>query len=302
MSLDGFGSQSATNMFEIGLTVNAPELEPIEQVLFAAGALSITLQDAVDTAVFEAANAESPLWPSARVTALFADEPDIKQLERRLEATLGHTLAIGSQTLAEQDWTRLWMDNFKPIRCGNSLWVYPSWHDNPDPSGVTVCLDPGLAFGTGTHPTTALCLEWLDAHPPRGNVLIDYGCGSGILAIAALKLGACHVYAVDLDTQALQTTRENAQKNHIDRATLDIEAPQNMHTIQADVLMANILLGPLIELRSELSAHTKKGGTVVLSGILSDQTDMLVHAYADDFQFKRPRHNDNWVLLEGVKI
>lgn len=289
-------------MFEVWLTVGDTELESIEQIMFAAGALSVTLQDAVDTPVFEPAAGETPLWRIARITALFAGEPDLKKLEKQLQVALGHTITIGYQILEERDWARLWMDHFKPMRYGNSLWLYPSWYDIPDPPAVTIRLDPGLAFGTGTHPTTALCLEWLDTHPPRGSVLIDYGCGSGILAVAALKLGARSVHAVDVDTQALQTTRENAKKNRIAQETLDIVTPQNLGGLQADILLANILLGPLIELESKLCSHVRKGGTVVLSGILSDQTEALVKTYADDFQFKRPRHKDAWALLEGVKI
>ncbi len=288
-------------MFEVWLTVADTELQSTEEIMLAAGALSITLQGA-DSPMFETVPGRQSVWPITRVTALYDGKFDIQQLQQRLEATLDHTVALGCRVLVERDWTSLWMEHFKPMRYGNSLWVYPSWHDVANPSAVNILLDPGQAFGTGTHPTTALCLEWLDAHPPRGCLLIDYGCGSGILAIAALKLGARHVQAVDIDTQALRTTRENVQKNHIDPGTLDIVRPQNMGSLQADVLLANILLGPLIELKPTIGSHVKQGGTVVLSGILSDQEDTLVYAYANKFQFKQAHRKDSWVLLEGIKI
>ena len=294
-------SRSASNMFEVWLTVADTELRSTEEIMLAAGALSITLQGA-DSPVFETAPGKQSVWPITRVTALYDGKFDIQQLQQQLEATLDHKVTLSYRVLVERDWASLWMEHFKPMRYGKSLWIYPSWHDVAVPSAVNILLDPGQAFGTGTHPTTALCLEWLDAHPPRGCLLIDYGCGSGILAVAALKLGARHVQAVDIDTQALRTTQENVKKNHINPETLDIVRPQDMGSLQADVLLANILLGPLIELKPTIGSHVKQGGTVVLSGILSDQEDTLINAYVNDFQFKQVYRKDSWVLLEGVKI
>ena len=206
-----------------------------------------------------------------------------------------------SEMLEDQDWERAWMDDFKPMRFGERLWIVPSWHDAPDTDGVNIHLDPGLAFGTGTHATTRLCLEWLDAHPPENLAVTDYGCGSGILAIAAALLGADTVLAVDNDPQALVATLDNAKRNRVENrisAYLPKEAPVE----SADLLLANILAGPLIELAPTLAPRVRPGGSLVLSGILPEQAMTVLETYQEWFEMDEPAELDGWIRLSGKRL
>lgn len=193
------------------------------------------------------------------------------------------------------------MDNFHPMRFGQRLWIVPSWHAAPEPDAVNLLLDPGLAFGTGTHPTTALCLEWLDAQPLDGMQVLDFGCGSGILAIAALLLGAEHAVGTDIDVQALEASRDNAGRNGIDPARLPLYLPEQLPQGQADVVVANILAGPLVDLAPRIIERVKPGGRLALSGILLEQAEEVRSAYTSQFDLDPTAEKDGWVRITGVR-
>lgn len=191
------------------------------------------------------------------------------------------------------------MDNFHPMRFGERLWIVPSWHAAPEPDAVNLLLDPGLAFGTGTHPTTSLCLQWLDAQQLQGKTLIDFGCGSGILAIAGLLLGAEHAVGTDIDIQALEASRDNARRNQIADERFDLYLPEQMPDTPADVLVANILAGPLVSLAPRLASLVKPGGLLALSGILAEQTDEILQAYRADFELDPVADQEGWIRVSG---
>ncbi|PWQ94942.1 50S ribosomal protein L11 methyltransferase [Leucothrix pacifica] len=269
------------------------------------GAASITLSDAGDNPVLEPLPNETPLWDDIIVTILFREEEKflIDSLEQQLEASkeAWKISNIRQEELEEQQWERVWMDDFHPMKFGENLWIYPSWSDIPDDDSVKIKLDPGLAFGTGTHPTTALCMEWLDQNHPRNLTVVDYGCGSGILAIAAVKLGAKHVLATDIDPQALLATQDNNLKNDIPDGMIDCCLPEDMpESVQVDLMLANILCGPLIELSKTLCSMTKSGGHIVLSGIIEEQKKLLneeYNQYCNDIQFATV---DGWVRMTAL--
>lgn len=271
------------------------------EALEASGALSVSVEDAADERMFQAAVEHTPLWNQNHVTGLFSTSTDVADVLTRLQAALGTDVPPHQvDTLPDADWTRAWMTRYQPVAVGQRLWICPSWCAPPDPAAINIMLDPGVAFGTGEHPTTALCLEWLSEQALAGRTLIDYGCGSGILAIAALKLGARHVYAVDLDPLALVASRENAARNGVgDRLTvMSAEAPVPLAA--ADVVVANILAGTLIELAPRLATLVHAGGLIVLAGVLTEQIDELCRHYTTDFVFETRRRGE-WVLLAGTK-
>lgn len=288
---------------EISLDIPAHAApDEYEQAMLDAGAASVTLSDAGDHPVLEPGPGETPLWPRVRITGLFdpAVEPALLALGLQQALGLGRPPALHVNPLEDRDWTRAWMDGFEPMRFGEHLWVVPDGFEPPQPDAVNLRLDPGLAFGTGTHPTTALCLQWLDAHPPRGAQVIDYGCGSGILAIAALLLGAARVHAVDNDPQALLASRDNAHKNHVsDR--LHIAASDAFAVTPCDVLLANILAGPLLTLEPLFAQLVKPGGQLVLSGLLAEQVPELERAYAGRFALAPAQVLDGWARLDGMR-
>lgn len=268
-----------------------------------AGALSVTLGDAGDEPQLEPGPGETPLWSQVVVTALFEDDADsaalVERLTRDLTARLGTPPRV--EPLADQVWERVWLDTFKPTRFGRRLWVCPHGQPAGDSEAVVVALDPGLAFGTGHHATTALCLEWLDGVDLAGRTLLDFGCGSGILAIAGLKLGAARAIAVDHDPQALEATRDNARANGV-LERLDILAPGASPDEPVECLVANILAGPLVELAPLLIARLRPGGTLALSGILVEQIAGVLAAYRDRIDFDPPRIREDWVLLTGRRV
>jgi ribosomal protein L11 methyltransferase len=276
--------------------------EALETLLLDEGAVSVSYADAEDNPVLEPAPGETPIWPDLILSALFDADTDIEQIRMTLQnCTLPHS-ELHTELLPDQDWERAWMDDFKPMRFGERLWICPSWLEPPEPDAVNLMLDPGQAFGTGTHPTTALCLEWLDAHPPKDELVIDYGCGSGILAVAALKLGARHCWGIDIDPQALEATRANADKNGIPEAHLYVVQPEGLPPIKADLLIANILSGPLVELAPALSNLVKPEGKLILSGILEDQADNVITAYSPWFEMQQPVGKEEWIRLEGKRL
>ncbi|HAZ4882501.1 TPA: 50S ribosomal protein L11 methyltransferase, partial [Escherichia coli] len=231
---------------QLKLNTTGANAEDLSDALMEAGAVSITFQDTHDTPVFEPLPGETRLWGDTDVIGLFDAETDMNDVVAILEnhPLLGAGFAHKIEQLEDKDWEREWMDNFHPMRFGERLWICPSWRDVPDENAVNVMLDPGLAFGTGTHPTTSLCLQWLDSLDLTGKTVIDFGCGSGILAIAALKLGAAKAIGIDIDPQAIQASRDNAERNGVsDRLELYLpkDQPEEM---KADVVVANILAGP----------------------------------------------------------
>ncbi len=289
--------------WQLTLECTPAEIEATEDILLELGALSLTLGDAHDEPIYEPPPGETPFWSTTTLTGLFEQTRNIEDLYddlvRRLPA---HQIAsIRKQQLENQHWERAFLDQFQPIAFGNSLWICPSWHQPPDPTACNIILDPGIAFGTGTHPTTALCLQFLAQHPPLGQSVLDFGCGSGILAIAAFKLGASSVRCTDIDPQALLATEENARRNAIDPADLHITLPEAMQTEAVDYLLANILSGPLVELEPQLAALTKPGGQLVLSGILPQQAESVVQAYARDFDLDAVTEEDGWCRISGKR-
>ncbi|HWX66766.1 MAG TPA: 50S ribosomal protein L11 methyltransferase [Rhodanobacter sp.] len=291
---------------ELSLVVRTEQQPGTEEALDDLGALSITLQDANaetpdEQAIFEPGVGELPLWPTITLNALFDEHTD----RRGLTAALGELLPwlepdqLTFRDVADQDWERAWMDQFKPMPFGRRLWIYP-WNIEPpaDDELVVVRLDPGLAFGSGTHPTTALCLEWLDGLALAGKTVTDFGCGSGILAIAALKLGAASAVGVDNDPQALTASADNAERNGVvDRLALFL--PEDVDAEEADVFIANILAGPLGELAPTFAAAAKPGAPFAISGILIGQQDELLLRYAEWFDELRVDTREDWVRISG---
>lgn len=277
--------------------------EALDQSLSDAGALAVTMEDAGDQPLLEPGPGETPLWSELRVTGLFNADIDQTVVIARLRDKLGSQLpAYRFEILEDKDWEREWMKNYQPIHCGNDLWICPNWFEPPDPGAVNLRLDPGLAFGTGTHPTTRLCLDWLSGHPPRQQNVIDYGCGSGILGIAALLLGAHHCIGVDNDPQALIASRNNARNNKLPDSQFSVYSPQELpDNSTADVVLANILYGPLIELRDTLCQLLSAGGYLVLSGILNEQADPLCHHYQQRLSIVSVDSQEDWSRVVAQK-
>lgn len=284
---------------QLSITLGATDPEPVEQLLTELGALAVTLEDAGDEPLLEPGPGETPLWSSLQLKALFADDIDRDLVVRRLrEAGLAEP---HWEDLADREWERAWLDDFEPMSFAGSLWVLPHGAASPAPADATIVrLDPGLAFGTGRHATTALCLEWLATHDVRDRTIIDYGCGSGLLAIAAAKLGARHVRCLDIDEQALDATRANAAANCVaDR--LVVAHPDDDDLTGADVIVANILAGTLDALAPELARRLETGGSVVLSGILDDQAAAVGARYDEFFEMEPPTLRAGWARLNGKR-
>ncbi|WP_457673296.1 50S ribosomal protein L11 methyltransferase [Thiolapillus sp.] len=274
---------------------------PLVELLFEQlGALSVTLADARDQPMLEPPPGAMPLWRNTRVTGLFDGGTDADHLRARIDEALNreNSRRLTLEILEDQAWERAWLDHFQPMRFGTGLWICPTGCPLDEPDATLIHLDPGLAFGTGTHPTTALCLEWLDGANLTDRTVIDFGCGSGILAIAALKLGAARAVAVDHDPQALMATRSNAERNGV-LERLETLSSEEFRPQQADVVLANILANVLIELAPLIRSLVRPGGDLVLSGILRNQAEDVAHAYDADVDLHPPVHRDEWVRLEG---
>ncbi len=284
---------------QLSFSLPAELADLISERLERCGAQAVTFSEAGGEELFEPAPWENPLWRQTWVTALFPLDVDIGVIAAQLQAEYRQLGDWEQRVLEDQPWERAWLDHFQPLRFGR-LWVVPSGRTPPDPHGVCLTLDPGLAFGTGTHPTTALCLEWLAAADLEGKTVVDYGCGSGILAIAAVLLGAERVIACDIDPQALTATRANAAKNRV-AGRLVCRYPEDMPSLDADVVVANILAEPLIQLAPTLSALVSPGGRLVLSGLLEQQQECVMQAYRSWFRFEAPAMRENWVRLCGRK-
>ncbi|KHS71547.1 ribosomal protein L11 methyltransferase [Pectobacterium brasiliense] len=277
--------------------------EQLGDAMIESGAVSVTFQDTHDTPVFEPLPGETRLWGDTDAIALYDAETDMDAVIAILEQEplLGVGFKHKIEQLEDKDWEREWMDNFHPMQFGKRLWICPSWRDIPDPTAVNVMLDPGLAFGTGTHPTTALCLQWLDGLDLEGKTIIDFGCGSGILAIAALKLGAARAIGIDIDPQAIQASRDNAQRNGVSER-LELYLPKDQPAaLSADVVVANILAGPLRELAPLISGLPKAGGHLGLSGVLATQAEGVAEAYADKFTLDPVAEREEWCRITGQR-
>jgi ribosomal protein L11 methyltransferase len=284
------------------IPTEAARVDSISDALLELGAASVTLQDAEDQPVLEPAPGTTPIWSHTRLIGLFPAEQDPAAIIGQLQSRYGLSISDWkAEPLEDRDWVRAWMDNFQPMQFGQRLWIIPSGYTPPQPEAINILLDPGLAFGTGTHPTTSMCLEWLDAHPPLDLNVIDYGCGSGILAVAAARLGARHVWAVDNDPQALLATRDNMHKNRITDG-ITVYLPDALPALQVPLLLANILAGPLITLASRLAGRVEPGGRIVLSGILGSQMDEVMMAYRPFFDIHCYKQQQDWVCLEGTRL
>ena len=286
---------------QLSIETTRDEAQRLGDALEESGAVSVSLEGADAEPLFETDWHDStPVWRNTRVAALFEADADVAAAMAMVATLLGRAEPppYTTATVDDQDWARVWMDRWQPMHFGANLWIVPSWLPAPDPQAVNITLDPGMAFGTGTHATTAMCLEWLAAHPPRGLEVIDYGCGSGILAIAALKLGARRALGTDTDPQALVTSRENAERNAV-AGDLELCLPDAVPAAAtADVVLANILAGPLVALAPRLTQLVRPGGTLVLSGLLATQADEVEAAYAGHFTFER-RLREEWAMLAG---
>ncbi|MEQ9743583.1 50S ribosomal protein L11 methyltransferase [Pectobacterium actinidiae] len=288
---------------QLKINTSGKVAEQLGDVMMESGAVSVTFQDTHDNPVFEPLPGETRLWGDTDAIALYDAETDMGAVIAMLEQEplLGAGFKHKIEQLEDKDWEREWMDNFHPMQFGKRLWICPSWREIPDPNAVNVMLDPGLAFGTGTHPTTALCLQWLDGLDLEGKTIIDFGCGSGILAIAALKLGAARAIGIDIDTQAIQASRDNAQRNGVSER-LELYLPKDQPAdLSADVVVANILAGPLRELAPLISDLPKAGGHLGLSGVLATQAEGVAEAYADKFTLDPVAEREEWCRITGIR-
>jgi ribosomal protein L11 methyltransferase len=290
----------------VSIASDCAHAEALADALLEAGALSTSIEDAdagtaKETPQFgEPGSPTTPGWERSRVIALFAAGTDAGPLIAACASAAGltETPVFSQEDVAEQDWVRLTQSQFDPIRVSARLWIVPSWHEAPDPNAIVLVLDPGMAFGTGSHPTTRLCLEWLDRLLRPGASILDYGCGSGILAIAAAKLGATEVVGVDIDLQAVSAAKSNADRNAVSaRFASSTEKLEG----QFDIVVANILSNPLRALAPALCAHLRPGGRLVLSGILAEQADELIGVYAPFLELRIADTREGWVCLAGTR-
>ena len=283
------------------IPTNDTDADQLSDALMEQGAVSVTLQDMQDQPVLEPALGTTPMWSQTRVIGLYDANENLKQVIKNIEQQLQKKIPDWkAEQLEDKDWVRAWMDDFKPMQFGEKLWVVPSTFEPPHPEAANILLDPGLAFGTGTHPTTSMCLEWLDANPPTKKDIIDFGCGSGILAIAAILLGATHAEAIDIDPQALIATRDNAKNNNVANK-IKTWLPNEFSTKQTPLLLANILASPLIELAPYFAELTASQGQIVLSGILAEQAENVLAAYKTYFEIQIWKQQGDWVCLAGIR-
>lgn len=291
---------------ELHLIVAAEQVQRAEQALLEAGASAITLTDSADHPLLEPAPGETPLWPQLRLTGLFGNDCVASDAITRLNDALADlSCEVSATRLADREWERAWLEHYGPMQFGKTLWVCPpdleaKIRSDAGQDAIIVRMDPGLAFGTGTHPTTALCLEALEANPPVHQSVVDFGCGSGILGIAALKLGAREVHAVDIDPQALTASEDNARRNGV-AAGLKTYADADRVAPEADLLLANIVARPLLQLAPRLARLVRPGGRLVLSGLLAHQADAVAARYARDFHVDTMEQRDDWCLIGATR-
>ena len=289
--------------WQFSLNCQASELEKVEALMQELGALSISLCDAGDEPIYEPLPGDNPVWQESVVTATFDGAADPALIKQQLASRLPQHLAceVRQQTLQEQAWDQAYKQHFQPLQCAPDLWIVPSWSTPPDPKATIIRLDPGLAFGTGSHPTTALCLAWLSASNLKDRRVIDFGCGSGILAIAAIKLGAKQVTAVDIDAQAITACQSNMAVNSIGPDRITVARPENINSAGVDLLVANILAGPLVELAPRFASLVRPGGQILLSGILKTQLKALQLSYQPFFELDPASYRDEWFCVSGYR-
>lgn len=288
---------------QLRLSADEDTAEKYSDWLSACGAQAVTFIDAKDTPIYEPLPGDDVIyWNNTVVMGLYDASHDMDKVLNYLKSIHPDkaNMAYKLEQLEDKDWEREWMDNFHPMKFGERLWVCPSWREVPDPSAVNVMLDPGLAFGTGTHPTTALCLTWLDGLDLEGKTVVDFGCGSGILSLAALKLGAKKVIGIDIDPQALQASLENAKRNQCEDR-LELFLPKDQPKFKADVVVANILAGPLRELAPVIIEYVASKGVLALSGVLEEQAEQLQSIYGEFCQMDPIKVQEEWVRLSGVR-
>ena len=286
---------------QLHLATTEAHADAFQSALEDMGACAVTLTDGADQPVFEPPPGARPLWQNIVVSALFDADRDPALILAALQQQGLDAQAHHHETLDDQAWERAWMDDFAPMRFGERLWIVPSWSESPDPQAVNLKLDPGLAFGTGTHETTALCLEWLDRTDLHGKAVLDFGCGSGVLAIAALLLGAGNATGTDIDSQALTASEDNARNNGVADG-LSLYLPENLPAdYRCDVLVANILAGPLVELADHLAGYCRAGASLALSGILAEQAESVRSAYAPWFELNPTTQQGDWVRIDGIR-
>lgn len=289
---------------QLRLDTRPGDVGALEECMLATGAVAVTLEDNADQPVLEPAVGATPLWNQTRLTGLYPADSDMAAVLAGFPDALLSACNQRVEILEDKDWEREWMQHYRPMRFGERLWICPSWLAPPDPAAVNLLLDPGLAFGTGTHPTTALCLRELAGMSLAKTELVDYGCGSGILAVAALKLGASHALAVDNDPQALVATRDNARRNGVadDRLQIALPGAPELEGWQqrTQLVVANILAGPLLELSDTLLGLLQPGGTLMLSGLLASQAPPLCAHYADRLALTVASEKEDWVCLRGT--
>jgi ribosomal protein L11 methyltransferase len=287
---------------QISVITNENTAPPLADFFSNLGAVSVTYMDAEDEPVYEPAIGETRIWSNTQVIALY---------DTTLNPELIKTAVLAKfkdqglrdwlhEEIADQEWERAWMEYYKPMKFADKLWVCPTDQEQYEPGTVCLILDPGLAFGTGTHPTTALCLDWLASHDLTGKTVIDYGCGSGILAVAAILLGAKAAHAIDIDPQALTATRSNALKNKV-QDKINCYLPEQFVSFQADVVLANILAKPLIELSEQICELLVSNGQLVLSGILHEQAESVISVYQQNINFNPLVEQEDWIRLNGIK-
>ena len=286
---------------QVRLAITPEQAETYEDALLSVGAVAVTFMDAEDQPIFEP-DLGTTLWSHTHLLALCEADADFDNLAAHLELITGAAMPEHQiERIEDQDWERSWMDNFKPMRFGQRLWIVPSWHAAPDASAVNPLPDPGLAFGSGTHPTTALCLQWLDGQPLEGCTVLDFGCGSGILAIAALLLGARQAIGTDIDPQALEASRDNAGRNGLADEQFDLYMPADLPAEPADVVVANLPPGPLAALCRQITSLVKPGGRLALSGILAEQAEEVRAAYSQAFELDPTAEQDGWIRISGKR-
>lgn len=291
---------------QVRFHANADQVEALENAMLSNEAQAVTLQDDADQPILEPDLGTTPIWDNTQVIGLFDAGVDVEALLQGITAE--YQIEGGSELpqykveiVEDKDWIRAWMDSYHPMPFGERLWVCPSWREPPQADAVNLMLDPGLAFGTGTHPTTALCLRYLDAEVQGGELIVDYGCGSGILGIAGLLLGAKHMVGVDIDPQALTATKDNAGRNNIGDDQFEIYLPEATPAVQGDITVANILAGPLVALGPHIASLTRSGGKLALSGLLAEQAAEVSACYSQWFDMNPAQQQDDWVILTGVK-
>lgn len=291
---------------QIRIHAHRDQTEAAEDALMECGALSVTLEDDADQPILEPELGTTPIWDNTQVIGLFEANRDVDQLGTELNTIFklktkqdlpSHKIEI----LEDKDWVRAWMEDYHPMQFGERLWVCPSWCEPPEKDAVNLMLDPGLAFGTGTHPTTSLCLKFLDREVEGGELVVDFGCGSGILGIAALLLGAKRMVGTDIDPQALLATDDNAGRNKIARDVYDVYLPKDTPAVEADITVANILAGPLEQLAPTIAGLTRSGGKLALSGLLKEQAETVSRCYSEWFTMQTPEVEGDWVVLTGIK-